>query len=229
VNRNFTYFVLGALFLGVLAGVILHKVLPDAALIASVSDYLTIITDVFLRLIKMIIAPLVFSTLVSGIAHMKDSAAIGRIGVKTLVWFLGASIVSLVVGLVLVQLLHPGAGLGLHVIDKNVSSVDTSTLTAKDFVAHLVPTSIVDAMARNEILQIVVFSVLIGMAMVALGERAAALLVVIEQITAVMLRITGSAPKRPGRGSHRRQQSAPASMPPTSQPPRPPVRRANSS
>jgi Na+/H+-dicarboxylate symporter len=191
VNRNFTYFVLGALFLGVLAGVILHKVLPDAALIASVSDYLTIITDVFLRLIKMIIAPLVFSTLVSGIAHMKDSAAIGRIGVKTLVWFLGASIVSLVVGLVLVQLLHPGAGLGLHVIDKNVSSVDTSTLTAKDFVAHLVPTSIVDAMARNEILQIVVFSVLIGMAMVALGERAAALLVVIEQIAAVMLRITG--------------------------------------
>jgi Na+/H+-dicarboxylate symporter len=191
VNRNFTYFVLGALFLGVLAGIILHKVLPDAALIASVSDYLTIITDVFLRLIKMIIAPLVFSTLVSGIAHMKNSAAIGRIGVKTLVWFLGASIVSLVVGLILVQLLHPGAGLGLHVIDENVSSVDTSTLTAKDFVAHLVPTSIVDAMARNEILQIVVFSVLIGMAMVALGERAAALLVVIEQIAAVMLRITG--------------------------------------
>jgi Na+/H+-dicarboxylate symporter len=191
VNRSFTYFVLGALFLGILAGIILHKILPDPALIASVSDYLTIITDVFLRLIKMIIAPLVFSTLVSGIAHMKNSAAIGRIGVKTLVWFLGASIVSLVVGLILVQLLHPGAGLGLHVIDENVSSVDTSTLTAKDFVAHLVPTSIVDAMARNEILQIVVFSVLIGMAMVALGERAAALLVVIEQIAAVMLRITG--------------------------------------
>ena len=96
MNRNFTYFVLGALFLGVLAGVILHKILPDPALIASVSDYLTIITDVFLRLIKMIIAPLVFATLVSGIAHMKNSAAIGRIGVKTLVWFLGASIVSLV-------------------------------------------------------------------------------------------------------------------------------------
>jgi Na+/H+-dicarboxylate symporter len=191
VNRSFTYFVLGALFLGILAGIILHKILPDPALIASVSDYLTIITDVFLRLIKMIIAPLVFATLVSGIAHMKNSAAIGRIGVKTLVWFLGASIVSLVVGLILVQLLHPGAGLGLHVIDENVSSVDTSTLTAKDFVAHLVPTSIVDAMARNEILQIVVFSVLIGMAMVALGERAAALLVVIEQIAAVMLRITG--------------------------------------
>jgi len=191
VNRRFTYVVLCALFLGVLVGSILHRIFPEAAALATVADHLTVITDAFLRLIKMIIAPLVFATLVSGIAHMKDSAAIGRIGAKTFLWFLGASIVSLVLGLVLVNLLHPGAGLGLHVLNVNVASVDTSTLTVKDFVAHLVPTSIVDAMARNEILQIVVFSVLIGMAMVALGERAAALLVVIEQIAAVMLRITG--------------------------------------
>jgi Na+/H+-dicarboxylate symporter len=191
VNRSFTYLVLGALLLGILVGIILHESLPDPAMATAVAGYFSIVTDVFLRLIKMIIAPLIFSTLVGGIAHMRDTSSIGRIGGRTLLWFLGASVVSLAVGLVLVQLLQPGAGLGLHTQVQSTAPVDASTLTLKDFVAHLVPTSIVDAMARNEILQIVVFSVLIGMAMVALGERAAALLLVIEQVAAVMLKVTG--------------------------------------
>jgi Na+/H+-dicarboxylate symporter len=191
VNRRFTYFVLGALLLGIAVGFLLHSFLPDSAAVAAVAGYLSIVTEVFLRLIKMIIAPLIFATLVAGIAHMKDSTAIGRIGGKTLLWFLGASIVSLIVGLVLVQLLQPGAGLALHVGGQSTAPLGTSTLTLKDFVTHLVPTSIADALARNEILQIVVFSVLMGMAMVALGERAAALLAVIEQIAAVMLKVTG--------------------------------------
>jgi len=191
VNRRFTYFVLGALLLGIAVGFLLHRFLPDSAAAAAVAGYLSIVTEVFLRLIKMIIAPLIFATLVGGIAHMKDSTAIGRIGGKTLLWFLGASIVSLIVGLVLVQLLQPGAGLALHVGGQSTAPLGTSTLTLKDFVTHLVPTSIADALARNEILQIVVFSVLMGMAMVALGERAAALLAVIEQIAAVMLKVTG--------------------------------------
>jgi Na+/H+-dicarboxylate symporter len=190
VNRRFTYLVLAALLLGVVVGFTLHKALPDPAM-AAVAGYFSIVTDVFLRLIKMIIAPLIFATLVGGIGHMRDSTAIGRIGAKTLAWFLGASIVSLVVGLVLVQLFDPGAGLDLHVAGQSTSVVDTSALTLKDFVTHLVPTSIVDAMARNEILQIVVFSVLFGMALVALGERAAAVLVLIEQIAAIMLKVTG--------------------------------------
>jgi Na+/H+-dicarboxylate symporter len=190
VNRRFTYLVLAALVLGVLVGFALHKTLPDPA-VAGVAGYFSIVTDVFLRLIKMIIAPLIFATLVSGIGHMSDSTAIGRIGAKTLVWFLGASFVSLVVGLVSVQLFDPGAGLDLHVAGQSAAVVDTSALTLKDFVTHLVPTSIVDAMARNEILQIVVFSVLFGMALVALGERAAAVLVLIEQVAAIMLKVTG--------------------------------------
>jgi Na+/H+-dicarboxylate symporter len=190
VNRRFTYLVLAALVLGVLVGFALHKALPDSAT-AEVAGYFSIVTDTFLRLIKMIIAPLIFATLVSGIGHMRDSTAIGRIGAKTLIWFLGASIVSLVVGLVLVQLFDPGAGLDLHVAGQSTTAVDTSALTLTDFVAHLVPTSIVDAMARNEILQIVVFSVLFGMAVVALGERAAAVLRLVEQIAAVMLKVTG--------------------------------------
>jgi Na+/H+-dicarboxylate symporter len=191
VNLRFTYLVFGALLLGLLSGLILHRYLPDSATAATVAGYFSIVTEVFLRLIKMIIAPLIFATLVGGIAHMKDSATIGRIGLKTLVWFLGASIVSLVVGLVLVQLLQPGNGLGLHAIGQSTAPGDVSTLTLKDFVTHLVPTSIVDAMARNEILQIVVFSVLIGLAMVSLGERAAAVLVVIDQVAAIMLKVTG--------------------------------------
>jgi Na+/H+-dicarboxylate symporter len=191
LNRGFTYLVLGALLLGILVGSILHRFLPDPATAAAVAGDFSVVTDVFLRLIKMIIAPLIFATLVSGIGHMRDSAAIGRIGLRTLIWFLGASIVSLCVGLGLVQLLNPGAGLGLHVTGQGTALVDTSTLTLKDFVTHLVPTSIVDAMARNEILQIVVFSVLIGMAIVALGERTAAVLLIIEQIAVIMLKVTG--------------------------------------
>jgi Na+/H+-dicarboxylate symporter len=190
VNPRFTYLVLGALLLGILVGFILHELVPDPAKAAALAGDFSIVTDVFLRLIKMIIAPLIFATLVSGIGHMKDTAAIGRIGLKTLVWFLGASITSLVVGLVLVQLLNPGAGLGLHVAGQSSAVVDTSALTLKDFVTHLVPTSIVDAMARNEILQIVVFAVFTGMAIVALDARAAAVLAVIEQIAAIMLKIT---------------------------------------
>ena len=191
MNRRFTYLVLGALLLGILAGYALHESLPDPAKAAAVAAHFSIITEAFLRLIKMIIAPLIFATLVGGIAHMRDATAIGRIGGKTLLWFLGASIVSLLVGLVLVQVLHPGSGLGLHVGGQDSAAVDASTLTLKDFMTHLVPTSIADAMARNEILQIVVFSVLIGVAMVSLGERAATLLAVIEQLASIMLKVTG--------------------------------------
>jgi Na+/H+-dicarboxylate symporter len=183
--------VLCALLLGVLTGFLLHKFVPDAATVAAVAGHLTIVSDIFLRLIKLIIAPLVFATLVSGIAHMQGAGAVGRIGAKTLLWFLGASVVSLIIGLVAVQLLKPGAGLSLHVVREAAAPLGASALTLRDFVAHLVPASFVDAMARNEILQIVVFSVLVGLAMVALGPRVAGVLAVIEQIAAIMLKITG--------------------------------------
>jgi Na+/H+-dicarboxylate symporter len=114
LNRRFAYFVLAALALGIVTGLALHDFVPDPATQAAVAAYLSIVTEIFLRLIKMIIAPLIFTTLVAGIAHMSDASAIGRIGAKTLIWFLGASVVSLGVGLVLVQLLKPGVGLELH-------------------------------------------------------------------------------------------------------------------
>src|ERR1700743_15905 len=149
--------------LGVLAGFVLNKTLSPAAAKDAAAN-LGIVTDVFLRLIRMVIAPLILSTLVAGIAHMEDTAAVGRIGVKSLLWFFGADLVSLVIGLVMVQLINPGAGgkLPRHVAAEAVAGVSTSGFTLKDFVAHLVPTSIIDAMARNEVLQIVVFSLFIG-------------------------------------------------------------------
>jgi Na+/H+-dicarboxylate symporter len=177
------------MILGVLTGFLINTHLsPEAAKAAA--GNLSIITDIFLRLIKMIIAPLVFTTLVAGIAHMEDSAAIGRVGIKTLGWFMLASLVSLIIGLVMVQLLQPGAGLALPPPDAS-SGVAATGFTLKDFITHLVPSSIFDAMARNEILQIVVFSVFVGTAVAALDGKAPMLLSACEQAAAVMLKITG--------------------------------------
>ena len=115
-------------------------------------------TDIFLRLIKMIIAPLVFSTLVVGVAHMGDPKVVGRVGAKAMVWFVSASLVSLLLGLMLVNILRPGDNLNLPLPDAQASTnLKVASLSMKDFVAHLVPRSIVEAMANNEILQIVVF------------------------------------------------------------------------
>ena len=191
MNRLFTAFIVGAMVLGVLVGWGVNQGLsPEQA--KSVAENLTIITDVFLRLIKMIIAPLVFSTLVAGIAHMEDAASIGRVGVKTMAWFITASIVSLTIGLLMVHLIQPGVGMGL--VDSAghaAGAVDASKLTLKEFVTHLVPKSIVEAMANNEILQIVVFSVFVGTAVSALDDKAPAVTALVDQIANIMLKVTG--------------------------------------
>ncbi|MFO1247291.1 MAG: dicarboxylate/amino acid:cation symporter [Alphaproteobacteria bacterium] len=190
MKRYFPALIAAAMILGVLTGFLINSGLaPDQA--KSAAAGLTIITDVFLRLIKMIIAPLVFSTLVAGIAHMEDSAAIGRVGVKTLSWFLFASLISLTLGLVMVELLQPGAGLSLALPPTSAESgVATASFSLKDFITHLVPASIIDAMAKNEILQIVVFSVFVGSAVAALDGKAPLVLAACEQLAAVMLKIT---------------------------------------
>ncbi|MBN9320277.1 MAG: dicarboxylate/amino acid:cation symporter [Caulobacterales bacterium 68-7] len=191
MNRLFAYFIVGAMLLGVVVGWICNATLtPDQ--ITSVAGGLGILTDLFLRLIKMIIAPLVFATLVSGIAHMEDAAQIGRVGVKTMGWFICASLVSLTIGLIMVHIIQPGVGMNLAIpAGDAAATVDTAKFTLKEFVTHLVPTSIIDAMARNEIIQIVVFSVLVGTAVSAVDDRAPQVLQLVEQITAIMLKVTG--------------------------------------
>jgi Na+/H+-dicarboxylate symporter len=192
MNRLFTTLVVAAMVLGVAAGWGIHTwASPDQA--KAVADNLSIVTDVFLRLIKMIIAPLVFSTLVAGIAHMEDAGAVGRVGVKALGWFIGASIVSLTIGLLMVHLLQPGSGLHLALPDAGAAAatVDVTKFTLKGFITHVVPASIVEAMANNEILQIVVFSVFIGTAVASIDDKAPAVLALVEQIAAIMLKVTG--------------------------------------
>jgi Na+/H+-dicarboxylate symporter len=189
LKRFFPALIAGAMILGVLVGFLINTHL-SAADAKTAAGNLSIITDIFLRLIRMIIAPLVFSTLVVGIAHMEDTAAIGRVGIKTLGWFILASLASLTLGLIMVHLLQPGAGLALPPPEA-ASGVTATGLSLKEFVSHLVPTSIFDAMARNEILQIVVFSVFVGSAVAALDGKVPLLLTACEQVAAVMLKITG--------------------------------------
>jgi len=191
-RQRFTAFVIAAMLGGIIAGLLIHQFVTDKSQIAAVTDGLSIVTDVFLRLIKMIIAPLVFSTLVVGIAHMEDTAAIGRVGVKTLGWFIGASLVSLLLGLAMVHILRPGVGLDLMLPAVGAKAdVSAASLTLKDFITHVFPTSIVAAMASNEILQIVVFSVFVGTAIAALEARVPAVMALAEQVAQIMLKVTG--------------------------------------
>ena len=192
MGKKFTTLILIGMILGIVIGWACNVAFPDPKTAATVAGYISIITDVFLRLIKMIIAPLVFSTLVVGIAHMGDSASVGRIGCKTMVWFVGASLVSLVLGMIMVNILQPGVGLNLPLPDAGTSTnLKVSSLTLKEFVSHLVPRSIIEAMAQNEILQIVVFSIFTGVAVASLGERAKVVADFADQVAHVMLEITG--------------------------------------
>lgn len=189
MQRYLTLFVLLGLILGVGVGYFLHHNQPSEAWPELAANF-KLITDVFLRLIKMIIAPLVFSTLVVGIAHMGDTGSLGRVGVRTLLWFITASIFSLVLGLVIVHILQPGVGLQLAIPTEG-NAPQASALNLRDFVTHLVPTSIFDAMANNSILQIVVFSLFFGVALAALGEQAKPVVDLAERVSHVMLRVTG--------------------------------------
>src|SRR6478752_3754603 len=194
--KRLTRFILLALVLGVIAGWAINAAIDDgtpasAEQLKSIADYLSIVTALFLRLIKMIIAPLVFSTLVAGIAHMGDVAALGRVGIRSIGWFILASLVSLTLGLILVTLLQPGVGLNLPLPPASAASgVETAAFNLKDFITHLVPASIFEAMSANEILPIVIFSIFFGVALTAVGERGKPLVRGIESLVRVMLQVT---------------------------------------
>lgn len=151
---------------GVAIGYVCHFVAPDADAAKTWAGYFALITDAFLRLIKMIVAPLVFATIVSGIAGMDDTKSIGRIGVKALLWFVAASLVSLSIGLVYINLSQPGLGMNLPLPNSDaVTGLATKSLNLKDFVAGMFPRSIFEAMSGNAILQILVFSMFFGVAL----------------------------------------------------------------
>ncbi|PRC94498.1 dicarboxylate/amino acid:cation symporter [Solimicrobium silvestre] len=192
-NRSLTMYILLGMILGIVVGYACNEMLPDAKLASTVAGYISIVTDVFLRLIKMIIALLVFSTLTVGIAHMGDAKSVGRIGIKAMGWFVIASLVSLTVGMILSNTMQLGTHLALPLPDVGAATnLKTGSFTLKDFIAHLVPKSPFEAMANNEVLQVVVFSIFFGTALAGLGEAGKKLTTIIDQLAQVMLRITGS-------------------------------------
>jgi len=194
--KRLTRYILLALVLGIIAGWATNAAIDDgtpasADRLKAIAEYLSVVTALFLRLIKMIIAPLVFSTLVAGIAHMGDIAALGRVGLRSLGWFILATFVSLTLGLILVTALHPGVGLNLPVPPATAASgVETAAFNLKDFVSHVVPASIFEAMSSNEILPIVIFSVFFGVALTAVGEKGKPIVRGVEALVRVMLQVT---------------------------------------
>ncbi len=190
-SRSLTTWIVAALFIGVIVGVALNN-LATPGFNQQYSADISVVTDIFLRLIKMIIAPLILSTLVVGIAKMGDAQTLGRVFSKTLFLFVCASFISITLGLLIVNLLKPGAGINFVApADTVVDNVATAAFSVKNFIAHLIPTSIVDAMARNEILQIVVFSIFMGVALSAIGEKGKPILTVLESVVSLMLKLTG--------------------------------------
>jgi Na+/H+-dicarboxylate symporter len=189
MSNRFTQYILFAMALGVVMGALIYSYLPQDR--ADIAANVNLVAMLFLRLIKMIIAPLVFATLVGGIAHMGTGAKLGRIFGKTMGWFISASFVSLLLGLVMVNLLQPGANFPGTLPDKAQSTgLPVSAFSLEKFLTHLIPTSIAEAMATNEILQIVVFAVFFAVAMGAMPERSKAILGLIEDLAHIMLKVT---------------------------------------
>ncbi|WP_414440877.1 dicarboxylate/amino acid:cation symporter [Burkholderia sp. 22PA0106] len=194
MKSRLTFWIAAGIVLGIAAGYLCHAHAADAAQAKAIAGYFSIVTDIFLRLIKMIIAPLVFATLVSGLAGMEGGTDVGRIGLRTVLWFLCASLVSLLIGLTFANLLQPGAGLHLSPgTEETVAGLNTAGLNVKDVVTHAFPTSLLDAMARNDILQILVFSLFFGLGLGALKHdpRVAVVIGAIDGLVPVMLRLTG--------------------------------------
>lgn len=160
-----------SLILGVIAGAVVHLQYPESA--DGFSKNIKLLGTVFIRLVQMIIAPLVFTTLVVGIAKMSDIKMIGRVGSKAMLWFITASLVSLLIGLALVNWMEPGKVTSLDLSD-TTSAVEimdkTKEFSLADFVNHVIPKSLFEAFATNEVLQIVVFSVMFGIALANMGE-----------------------------------------------------------
>lgn len=192
-NTKLFIAIIGALFLGVLLGWIVNtNYLPEET--AEFAKKVKLLGTIFIRMVQMIIAPLVFSTLVVGIAKMGDMKMVGRVGGKALGWFITASLTSLLLGMVLVNWLRPGDG-----IDRNMANADaakelvekTGDFSVEQFVTHVVPKSLFEAMATNEILQIVIFSIMFGIALASLGTISKPIIKALDVVAHVILKMVG--------------------------------------
>jgi Na+/H+-dicarboxylate symporter len=188
---NLTVQILFAMLIGATLGIYIHKGY-DVETAKAFSDKIKMLATIFIRLVQMIIAPLVFTTLVVGIAKLGDIKAVGRIGGKALGWFFSASFISLLIGMFWVNVLQPGVGLKLANVDMTAASevVDkTQGFSAQNFVEHIIPKSIVEAMATNEILQIVIFSIFFGLAAASIGDHAKPVINALDKTSHIVLKM----------------------------------------
>lgn len=191
-TKKLTRYIGIAMVLGIVVGYVCNKFAQTPEEAKQIASYFSLITDIFLRMIKMIIAPLVFATLVTGLASMSDASAVGRIGMRAMIWFIAASAISLLLGLALVNIFQPGAHMNLAIPDAGVTSgLKTGDFTLKAFIAHVFPKSIAEAMANNEILQILVFSLFFGAALSFIrGKGHNTIYNMIDELAKIMFRVT---------------------------------------
>ena len=192
MDRRLTIYILIGMVLGVAVGQVLHLSLDAAVIKESIAPWLKLLSDIFLNLIKLLVAPLVLSTIVVGIAHMGDSTALGRIGFRALAWFITASLISIGLGLVMVNLFQPGVGAPIPDAAAAAKAVgEVKHLSAPEFILSIFPKNAFEAMATNNILQILVFSIFAGVALSAIGEKGSALVRGADALAEMMLQITG--------------------------------------
>ena len=190
-KNRLTLYILVAMLLGGILGAIIHNSC-NVKTAEQFSTYIKLLATIFIRLVQMIIAPLVLTTLVVGIAKLGDIKSVGRIGGRALAWFFSASFISLLIGLFWVNFLQPGYGV-------NLSSVDTTTATevtaktqdfsVQHFVEHIIPKSVFEAMATNEILQIVIFAIFFGLAAASIGENVKPVINALDKTSHIILKM----------------------------------------
>ena len=183
LRRNLTVQVLVAIVLGILLG----------ALAPDWGKAMKPLGDTFINLVKMVIAPIIFLTIVSGIANMEDIKKVGRVGGKAILYFEIVSTLALAIGLIVVNITRPGAGIDVS----RATGVDLSKYTASgaqlgfiDILTHVVPSSIIGAFANGEILQIVFFSLMFGIALLKVGDAGRPIITGIDKISTVFFRLT---------------------------------------
>jgi Na+/H+-dicarboxylate symporter len=190
-SNRLTLYILIAMLLGILTGYIVHEQ-ASANFIKSFSENIKLLTTIFLRMVQMIIAPIVFATLVVGIAKLGDMKTVGRVGGKAMLWFITASLLSLSLGLILVNLFKPGVGAAINNTDMaavNDLLEKSKGFSLAKFVEHVVPRSVIEAMATNEILQLVVFSIFFGIALTAIGKKGEPIIHALDALAHIVLKM----------------------------------------
>jgi Na+/H+-dicarboxylate symporter len=190
-NLRFTLFIFIAMIAGAILGIAVHQN-ASPEFIASFAEKIKLLSKIFILLVQMIIAPLVFCTLVVGIAKLGDLKAVGRIGGKAMLWFISASLVSLCLGLLIVNTFHPGTYIDLSQADtKGAADLigKTSEFSLEKFVEHVVPKSVVKAMAENEILQLVIFSIFFGVAAAGMQEISKPVIKALDAVSHIILKM----------------------------------------